>query len=176
MGLILKQIFAFIRLLHSEADTRPMAAGIALGAILGFAPLLSLQAFFVFLVLIVFRIQFGAALVSAFFFKFLAWLIDGPADALGRLVLESEGLRPFFVKIYNLPFLPMTRFNNSIVMGSMIISIVLSVPLYFLFCRLIDQYRNTVVVRIKNTKLWKAIAATKFYGLYLKYLDIRGAA
>lgn len=174
MGILLKQIFAFIRLLHSESGTRSMAVGLTLGMVMGFAPFLSLQTILVFLILLTFRIQFGSALVSAFFFKFVAWLVDSPADLLGRTVLESESLRPLFTVMHNIPFLPFTRFNNSIVMGSLLISLILAIPGYYLFNRLIEQYRVQVVARIRDTKVWKAVAATKFFGLYLKYDQLRG--
>ncbi|WII73282.1 TIGR03546 family protein [Bdellovibrio sp. 22V] len=174
MTLLLKQIFNFLKLLNSDTGTTQLAAGMSLGLILGFAPFLSIQTFIVFLIIFVFRVQIGAAFVSAFFFKFVAFLFDTPAHHLGKAVLETEGLRPLFTAMYNMPFVPMTRFNNSIVMGSMIVSILLLPFAFFGFKALIIKYRATVVARFKNTKFWKAFAATKFYNWYLKYDELYG--
>ncbi|MBX2987359.1 MAG: TIGR03546 family protein [Bdellovibrionaceae bacterium] len=169
MTLLMKQIFAFFRLLNSDTGHNQLAAGLACGIILGFSPFLSLQTFIVIFLLFFFRIQIGAAFLSAFFFKFIAWLADPIADTLGRQVLESPPMRPLFVELYNMPLVPMTRFNNSIVMGSMIFGFLLAVPAFFLFRSLILKYRVTVVSRFEQTRFWKAWKATKIYGWYSTY-------
>ncbi|KYG61947.1 TIGR03546 family protein [Bdellovibrio bacteriovorus] len=174
MTLLLKQIFNFLKLLNSDTGTNQLAVGLSLGLILGFSPVLSIQTLIVFFLIFIFRVQIGAAFISAFFFKFVAFLFDYPAHLLGKAVLETEGLRPLFTTMYNMPFVPMTRFNNSIVMGSMIVSLLL-LPFAFVgFKIMIIKYRATVVARFKNTKFWKAFAATKFYNWYLKYDELYG--
>ncbi|RYZ85799.1 MAG: TIGR03546 family protein, partial [Proteobacteria bacterium] len=125
MTLLLKQIFAFFRLLNSETGTNQLAAGLALGLVLGFSPMLSLQAFVVIFLIFFFRIQMGAAFLAAFFFTFVAFLLDPVADILGRWVLEAPSLRALFVELYNMPLVPLTRFNNSIIMGSGILGFLL---------------------------------------------------
>lgn len=174
MTLLLKQIFNFLKLLNSDTGTNQLAVGLALGLVLGFAPVLSIQTLLVFFIIFFFRVQIGAAFLSAFFFKFIAYLFDQPAHILGKAVLETDSLRPLFTTMYNMPIVPLTRFNNSIVMGSMIVSILLLPFAFFGFKIAIVKYRATVVARFKGTKLWKAFAATKLYNWYLKYDELYG--
>lgn len=174
MTLLLKQIFSFFQLLNSETGTNQLASGLACGLILGFSPFLSIQTFLILFLVFFFRIQLGAAFLAAFFFKFIAYLFDPLADQLGRSVLEAPALRPLFVQMYNMPLVPLTRFNNSIVMGSMVVGLILVIPAFFLFRLLILKYRETVVARLKGTRLWKAFAATKFYSWYTKYNELYG--
>jgi uncharacterized protein (TIGR03546 family) len=174
MTMLLKQIFNFLKLLNSDTETSPLAYGLALGLILGFAPFFSIQTLIVLLIVFVFRVQLGAAFLSAFFFKFIAFLFDYPAHLLGKTVLEAESLRPLFVSMYNMPFVPMTRFNNSIVMGSMVVSVLLFPFAFYGFKALIVAYRATVVARFKDTKVWKAFTATKIYNWYTKYDELYG--
>lgn len=169
MGLILKQIFAFIKLLNSDTGTISLAMGMTCGFILGMTPVLSLHSLLVFLILFFFRIQIGAALVTAFFMKFIAFLLDPLFDAVGRKVLEMDSLAGLFTKLYNMPIIPYTRFNNSIVMGAAVITFALSPFVFILSQRLILKYRETVLARFKETKFWKAVEATKFYQWYYKY-------
>ncbi len=169
MGLLLKQIFAFIKLLNSDTGTISLAAGMTCGFILGMTPVLSLHSLIIFLILFFFRIQIGAALLAAFFFKFVAFLLDPLFDVVGRKVLEMGSLEPFFTKLYNMPLIPFTRFNNSIVMGSAVITFALSPIVFIISQRLIIKYRETVLARFKTTKFWKAVEATKFYQWYYKY-------
>lgn len=169
MGLILKQIFAFIKLLNSDTGTISLAAGMTCGFILGMTPSLSLHSLIIFLILFFFRIQIGAALLTAFFFKFIAFILDPAFHAIGSKVLEIESLQGLYTSLYNMPIIPFTRFNNSIVMGSAVITFALS-PLVFILSRLfIIKYRVIVVARFKESKIWKAVEATKFYQWYYKY-------
>jgi uncharacterized protein (TIGR03546 family) len=174
MTLLLKQLFSFFKLLNSDTGTNQLASGLAIGVILGFSPFLSLQTFLVIFLTFFFRIQLGAAFISAFFFKLIAYMIDPAADHLGRAILESEALRPTFQTLYNMPIIPLTRFNNSIVMGSGLVGLILSVPLFFVFKKLIIKYRLTVVERFKQTKIWKAWVGTKFYNWYCTYDKLYG--
>jgi len=169
LTLLLKQLFGLLKLLNSDADPAPLAAGLALGLVLGFSPFLSLQTFLVLILCFFLRIQLGGALLSAFFFKFVAYLLDPVSDLLGREILEAQGLRQVFVTLYNMPIIPLTRFNNSIVMGSGAVGFLLAIPAYFLFSKLILRYRATVVAKLKGTKWWKALQATALFKWYATY-------
>ncbi|MEW5904297.1 MAG: TIGR03546 family protein [Pseudomonadota bacterium] len=174
MSLLLKQLFGLIRLLNSDTGTNQIAAGVACGLILGFAPLLSLQALLVFMCMFLLRIQIGAAFASAFFFAMVAWLLDPLSHAIGSAILELEALRPLFTAMYNMPLLPLTRFYNSIVMGAGVLSIMLA-PLVFLGSRkLIVLYRERVVTRFKSSPLWKLWSGTVFFKWYVTYEKFHG--
>lgn len=172
MTFLLKQIFGLVKLLNSDTATKQIAAGVACGFILGFAPVFSLQTVLVIFILFFFRIQIGAATISAFFFAFIAWILDPIHNWVGMKVLEAESLNPLFTAMYNMPLVPLTRFYNSIVMGSAIVSIVLALPVFLVSIILIQKYRQTVVARFQNTKFWKAVKATGFYKWYAKYDEL----
>lgn len=174
MTLLLKQIFMFFRLLNSDTGLNQLAAGMACGVILGFSPILSIQSLLVIFCCFFFRVQLGAAFISAFFFKFIAYLVDPLADHIGQRVLESASLQSLFVEMYNMPFVPLTRFNDSLVMGSGIIGFLLVIPLYFIFKIVILKYRATVVERFARSKAWHAWKATAVYKWYAKYDSLYG--
>lgn len=169
MGLILKQIFSFIRLLSSDTGKISLAMGMTCGFILGMTPVLSLHSLLIFLILFLFRIQIGAALVTAFFFKFMAFLLDFLFHFVGSRVLEMESLEGIYTELYNMPLIPYTRFNNSIVMGSAVITFTLAPFVFVISMRLITKYRETIVARFEKTRFWKAVTATKFYQWYYRY-------
>ncbi len=174
MTILLKQFINFIKLLNSDTGHNQLASGLACGFILGMAPFLSLQTALVLLVVFIFRVQLGAAFLSAFFFKFVSYLLDRLSHIIGKWTLEQEGLRGFFVQMYNMPIIPLTRFNNSIVMGSLVLSVLLTPLLFFIFKSLIIKYRISVVEKFKKSKFWKAFAATSIYNLYNKYNQLYG--
>jgi uncharacterized protein (TIGR03546 family) len=169
MGLILKQVFAFLKMLNSDTGTNQIASGIAAGFVLGMTPFFSLQSILIFLCMLVFRIQMGAAFLAAFFFAFAAYLLDPMFHAVGHAVLTANSLQPLFTTLYNMPIVPMTRFNNTVVMGSGIVALLLSPLVYIVARMMVKKYRIVVVDRFKQTKVWKAMQATSFYKWYYKY-------
>lgn len=169
MTLILKQFYGLLKMLNSETGQNQIAAGIAAGFILGMTPAFSLQTVIVFLCLFIFRIQIGMAFLAAFFFKFVAWILDPAFDAVGSAVLQMDALQGLFTTLYNMPIVPLTRFNNSIVMGSAVITIILAPFVFFTARKAILKYRETVVARFKETKAWKLMKATSLYNWYCTY-------
>ncbi|MBC87541.1 MAG: TIGR03546 family protein [Bdellovibrionaceae bacterium] len=174
MGLLLKQIFNFLKILNSDTGTNQIAAGIATGFILGMTPAMSLQTFLVVILMFIFRIQIGAALLATGFFAVFAYILDPVFDSVGQVVLEAGALQGLFTSLYNMPILPFTRFNNSVVMGSGVVGFALA-PFIFLLARvLVQKYREKVVARFKETKFWKAVKATSLYKWYVKYDELYG--
>ena len=174
MGLLLKQIFALFKMLNSDTGTNQIAAGVAAGFILGMTPAFSLQTLLVFIVIFFFRIQIGAAFLTAFFFKLVAYALDPVFHQVGIMVLESPGLKPTFTTLYNMPIVPYTRFYNSIVMGSGVVTVLAS-PFVFLLSKvLIKKYRQVFVEKFKQTKVWKAVQATSLYKWYYTYDNLYG--
>lgn len=169
MTLLLKQLFAFLKVLNSDTGENQIAAGIACGLILGFAPVLSLQTLLVFIIIFLFRVQAGAAFSSAFFFKMVAWALDPVFDSIGGSFLEIEALAGIYTTLYNMPIIPFTKFYNSIVMGAGVISIALFPVVFFLSKILIVKYRKSVLEKFQETKFWKAVKATSLYKWYAKY-------
>ncbi len=174
MTFLLKQIFSFLKLLNSDTGSNQIAAGIACGFILGMTPAFSLQTVFVILCMFFLRIQIGAATLAAFFFMFPAYLLDPLFHTIGQKVLEAESLKDLFTTLYNMPIVPWTRFYNTIVMGSGVVSIV-CFPFVFIGSQiLIIKYRETVLEKIKQSKYWKAVKATSLFQWYYKYDSLYG--
>ncbi len=174
MTIILKQLFAILKLLNSDKGENQIAAGVACGLILGFAPSFSPQTLLVFIVILLFRIQAGAAFTTAFFFALIAYIFDPFLNSVGRFMLELEGLKSLYTTLYNMPIIPFTKFYNSLVMGAGVVSI-LAFPFVFFGTRLlIKKYREKVVSRFENSKFWKAVKATSFYKWYVKYDELYG--
>ncbi|OFZ13592.1 MAG: TIGR03546 family protein [Bdellovibrionales bacterium RBG_16_40_8] len=169
MSLLLKQIYNLIKLLNSDTGTNQIAAGFAAGFVLGMTPFLSLQSLLIFVCLFLFRIQIGAAFLSAFFFAFVAYILDPIFHIVGSAALEITSLQEVYTVFYNMPIIPFTRFNNSIVMGSGIASLALAPFIFILGRKLIVRYRIVVVDRFKETKLWRALKATSLIQWYYSY-------
>ena len=166
---LIKQIFALLRLLHSENGDRSIAIGVSLGFILGLTPVLSLQGAILLLILLLLRIQVAAALLSWLAFSFIPFFIPHPLNYVGGLALEASFLRPLWTFFYKAPVLPLSQFNNTIVMGGFIIGI-LGAPLIFkLSLFLVKKYRSSVGNYLSQTRFMKVLKGSKFYNWYTAY-------
>ncbi len=165
----LKIIQKIIRLLHSEISPSEIAAGVAFGVILGLVPLSLVLGIFVFLLIFLLKVNIGAALFSALLFKLVAYFADPLADIFGyALLVDARLLAPFWSYLYNLPIVPFTRFNNTVVLGSILISIILFVPVYLLAKKFIIYYRTNLKTKVEKLKIVKVLKLTKIYGIYDK--------
>jgi uncharacterized protein (TIGR03546 family) len=165
----------FIKILREGQTPNQVAGGFALGSIVGLMPGLSLQGLFVWLVIFVLNVNLSAAFLAATLFALVSWLLDPVFHQIGYwLLLDLEGLKGFWTTLYNAPIAPLTRFNNTIVMGSLVGALVLFVPVFFGMKRFVVAYRKTVGARIEKTKLYQIISKNFLVQWYEKVRDLGG--
>ena len=94
---------------------------------------------------------------------------------MGLAILTAGALKPLWTSLYNITLFRLENFNNSIVMGSLIFSLILFVPMYFLFNLLIAKYRNHLLRWVEKSRLMKFFMASKLYRLYKTATGLGGA-
>jgi len=157
-----------VRALQGGSDPRHVAAGFALGAALGLVPKDSLFSVIFVLVFFLLRVDKGMALASALVFTTLAYALDGLAHSLGYGLLTAHALAPLWARLYDMPIVPWTRFNNTVVMGNLVIGAVLFVPLYLVSLRGILYYRANWSERVAKLRLVKAVTGLSIVSWYLR--------
>ncbi|MBN2365989.1 MAG: TIGR03546 family protein [Calditrichaeota bacterium] len=169
------QYFAkLIKILRSAASPSQIAGGFILGMLIGLSPsLISLTNLILVLLLIILNVNLATALFSFAVFSGIAYLIDPLSHSLGYFLLVGlDDLREFWISLYNAPLTPYTFFNNTVVLGSLIIALVLLIPMYFLVKTGIIKYREKYEPRVQNWKWMKMMKSTLIYKWYerLKFL------
>ena len=81
-------------------------------------------------------------------------------------LLEAPGLRGMWTAWYNTPLLPYTNFNNTVVLGSVVGWLLLTVPIFFAARYGVARYRATIGERVRQSRLYKAITASQVYNWY----------
>lgn len=165
--LILKLIQSLVKALHSEGTPGQVAAGFALGAALGLTPLLNLHNAIIFACIVLFTVSFPAAMFAWLLMVPVGFLLDPVFEWIGTsLLLDAPALTPFWTSLYNLPVLPLTNFNNTVVLGSVVVWIVLALPMFFAVRVGVAKYRATIYARVEQTRLVKAVKGSKVYNVY----------
>lgn len=155
--MFLKLIARVIVILSSNTNPVQVAAGVASGLLLALLPAGNLLWILLFLLLFVSKAHYGMALVSMAVLKLVAPAAAGPLDALGWTVLNAPALRPAFTALYGMPVAPLTRFNNTLVMGGLLAGIVLWVPVFLAARAGVSAYRARIAPRIAGSKLVTAL-------------------
>ena len=165
--LLLKLIQSLVKTLHSEGTPAQVAAGLALGAVLGLTPLWNLHNAVVLALIIVLNVSFPGAMVGWALFIPVGFLLDPAFDWIGRtLLLDTPALRPLWTALYNAPVVPLTNFNNTVVLGSLVFAAAVWLPLFFASRWGVARYRATVAEGLKRSALYRTVAASKLYNLY----------
>jgi uncharacterized protein (TIGR03546 family) len=172
---MIQQIIGLIRMMHSETDPRQISLGFGLGMIPGLTPLTSPHNLLVLLALFFFRVNISAAILSWGVFKILAFALDPLFHQIGLFFLTSvEFLQGLWTSLYNAPLIPYTRFNNSIVMGSLIFSLIAFYPIYWGGKVMVLKYRETLMARFNRLKIVNVFRASNLYKWYSRYSRLRG--
>lgn len=166
--LILKLIAGFLQALNAKATPRAIAGGFALGAVIGLTPKGSLHNAVILLLIFLLPVNKSASIVSAILLAIFAPLGDPLFNALGRSLLTAPSLRGVWTTLYNTPVVPWTRFNNTLVLGSLLVSIALSVPLFYAAVWGVKKYRERIVAVASKWKIVHLIKVSKLYALYEK--------
>ena len=166
MFTLIKLIQSLFGALHSEGTPGQLAAGIVLGAFLGLTPLFNLHNAVVFALLVLLNVSFAGGLLGWALFVPVGFLLDPLFDWIGHSLLLTPALRGLWTSMYNMPIVPLTNFNNTVVLGSLVFAVLSAVPLFFLLRWAVARYRVTVGERVRQSRFYKAVTASKVYNVY----------
>ena len=166
MFALLKLIQSLLGALHSEGTPGQLAAGIALGSILGLTPLVNLHNAVVFAALVLLNVSFAGGMLGWAVFVPIGFLLDPLFDWIGHTLLFTPAFTPFFTSLYNMPIVPLTNFNNTVVLGSVVFAVLFAIPLFFAARYGVVRYRATIAERVAQSRWYRAVTASKFYNVY----------
>jgi uncharacterized protein (TIGR03546 family) len=169
----MKLLSDFIKILRTGQTPAQIGGGFALGSIIGLSPMLTLQGMAVWLVILVLDINLSAALLSCTVFSLVAYLIDPLFHRLGYfLLVDVDALRGAWTSLYNAPIAPLTKFNNTVVMGSFVSALVCSFPVYLGMKKFVLAYRSGLGAKIEQSRIYKVFRRNGLVQWYLKIRDI----
>jgi uncharacterized protein (TIGR03546 family) len=171
----LKVIGKFFKAMGSSASPRQIAWGFALGAILGLTPLWSFHNLIVISLVFVLNVNLSVALMAFLLFSFFAWALDPFFHAVGFFVLtKMTFFDSFWTSLYNSSFTPFTRFNNTVVMGSLVCSLLLVAPNYFFFKWLAKRYRESWIQVVQKWRIVQVLKGNRVVRFYFKVKRVGG--
>ncbi len=166
MFALIKLIQSLFGALHSEGTPGQLAAGIVLGSFFGLTPLFNLHNAVIFAALVLLNVSFAGGLLGWALFVPVGFLLDPLFDWIGHGLLFAPSLRGLWTSLDNTPIIPLTNFNNTVVLGSLVFALLFAVPLFFAIRWTVARYRVTIGERVWQSRFYRAVTASKVYNVY----------
>jgi len=152
--------------LNSDAEPHQIASAIALAMVFGLNPTLSLMGLLVIVLLFSLRVNLSTFIALFAVFSGVAVLIAKPMHEVGLLVLNNESLQPLFTDWFQSYWFRVLELNNTLVMGAMVTSFVLFIPVWLIAKFLVNKYRAAFQAFVEKFKVVQSLKASKFYQVY----------
>lgn len=174
MLLILKYIAKLLKALASEAKPWQLAGGFVLGMIIGLTPVFSFHNLIIVLLIILIKVNVGMVFLAFVIFSGIAYLADPVFHDFGTWMLSNPEWQSMWTNMYNNTWWAMTRFYNTVVIGSLVSAVFLSFPVFPAVIVFVNQYRKHINERIQKWKVVKWLKGTKLYSIYQTVDRVRG--
>lgn len=136
-----------------------VAFGVCLGLFMGFVPLNNAIAIFLLLLFIAIRLNRLTTLLTLPLFKLLYFLgISNLTGKIGEyLLIDAKYLTKFWSWFTSLPVIALLDFNNTLVCGGIVFSLILSPFVYFISKKLYTVYAEKYVKNFRESKFMKML-------------------
>jgi len=155
---MIKPIAKLIVALNGNLGKGQIAAGFAWGLLLGLIPAGNALWIALFLLSFFFKNHHPSKMLVIAILKIAYGAVAPMVDMVGWEVLHVEALQPVLTELYNMPFVPFTRFNNTLVAGGLVSGIILWLPVFIIIFLIVPLYRNKLSPKIRESKLVKSIS------------------
>ena len=143
--------------LNSNSHPGEIAHGVALGVIMGMVPKDNALWYILFVLFFFIRINKAVYLLVTLGVSLCIAPLDMMLDCIGYQVLMFEPAIPVYRTLLDIPFVAFTKFNNTVVMGSLVAGLILYIPVYILSRLVVKLWRVVIAPKITASKLWVGI-------------------
>ena len=154
-GELIKLFKMFLRTIRGMDSPSQMAFGLAMGMLIGLIPKDSLFVYFFGFTLLCTTANLFWAAVGGFAFSWIGYLIAPVSHQIGLYVLTFDTLEPTWAYLIELPFVAWTRFDHTIVTGSLLIGLVAFWPVYQISKSLFQAYAPKISRRLKRSRIYQ---------------------
>ena len=173
---MLQFIFKIFKILNSDASVNQIASGLCMGMMLGLTPLFNVHNLIIIFIVCIVRVNITSVLLAWAIFTLFAYLLDPTFHFLGETMLLSDALSSLWTPLYSSDIWRLLKYNNTLIMGSVVFSLAAWLPMFFIFKKLISQYREKLIVWFEKTRFVKGFKASKWFQRAQFAYDVAGEA
>lgn len=158
---MIRPLKLLLAIVQGGGSPRAIALGCALGMAVGLLPKGNLIAALLAAAVLATRTNLGAAALATLGFSWVAVWTDPLAHRIGWSILTQPSWQTSFASLFELPLAAWTALNNTVVLGSLLLSIVLFYPVYRLAWLVTDQYHAWIARRLQTVAVEKIVAGSE---------------
>lgn len=151
-----KKLIKLLKLLNSNSKASQIANSFCIGLILGLMPKNNLLWFMILVFFMFVRIHKACYGIMILVGAILAPGLDPLFDKVGYAILTFSPMENTFANLLDIPFIGFTRFNNTIVMGSLACGLIAYIPVFFLAEGFVYVWRRFVAPAFIKSKVLNA--------------------
>lgn len=155
-----------LKILNADDNPSQIALAIVFAAIMGLTPLYSPHNALILLLVLLLRVQLSMFIVSLGLFTVFAYLLDPLSDTIGLSLLHAPSLQALWTSLYNNDLWRLLAFNNSLVLGSAVLALALSPPIFWASCFVVTRYRQHILSWVRKTHLATWLKSGKLIAAY----------
>lgn len=148
--------------LAGQSAPQQLSMGLALGILVGLVPKGNLLAIALGMILAASRVNLGIAAAAIVCCSLASPLLDPVSHVIGSWLLRLPALNTFWTWLYNQPVAPWTAFNNSVVLGSLVLGMVLLYPAHRLSRPLFEKYAESAGNWVRRFWLTRALMGAEW--------------
>ncbi|OGS13356.1 MAG: hypothetical protein A2234_09315 [Elusimicrobia bacterium RIFOXYA2_FULL_58_8] len=158
----------FIKGLTTETEPPQIAAGVALGFLIGLLPKATLTVQLLLVLVLALRVNFPITLLAILATMTANPLLDRITDPLGYAILSAPALAALWTSLYNMPVTPWTGFNNTVMAGGIVLGLLMFTPIYFVSRKGAAVYNERFKTKVMNAKFVKSLKGSWLFDWYFK--------
>jgi len=159
-----------LRILKSSLSPNQIAFSFALGLFAGLPPM-GLHVILPITLALLVRCSFRTFLLSMGLFKLISLALAPGSYAIGRFLLDTNrGLDGFWRFLFHLPVLAPMGYGRYLLFGSLVLSLLMAIPVFFLVRFLVIKYRESFAEWVSGWRVSRALAGRRGTGLVRRFL------
>lgn len=157
LSMTLRPLRQTVGVLLAHDSPRQVAAGVAIGVVLGLVPKGNLIAVALGVALLALRVNKPAGLAAATFCSWIGVAGDPFFHRLGAKLLGVDSLQPSLVWLYEQPLGPWIGFNNTVVLGALVTGLYAAYPCYLLSHMIAEKVQPPIAKWLLRYKVARAL-------------------
>ncbi|MFK7768996.1 MAG: TIGR03546 family protein [Mariniblastus sp.] len=141
-------------------SSHQLAIGIVFGMAIGLIPKDSLLPYAIALIALLTNANLLCILFSAFLFSQISPVLDPISHLLGTWILTTEPLKSFWISLYEFPVLPWTRIENTVVMGTFVLGLLLALPAHTFCFHFFEKFGSRISELVLNNRVSRWIVGS----------------
>ena len=130
-----------------------LAIGLTFGMVIGMIPKDSLFPYTILVVALLTNANLLTLILSTITFSWISPLLDPLTHKIGLWVLTFDPFEAFWVQCYQLPIVPWTRLENTVVMGSLALGLLVALPVFAISYQLFERFGESIFNLVLENRL-----------------------